>query len=184
MKTVNYFCPECWGSAEAKVEERSETHIVRDTEIEIVSQNAVCPLCGADIDDPELKDENIQRAYDVYRKNNGLISPREIRELRAKYGISQKSLGILLGIGEASIVRYEGGSLPTNSNNMLLQNAMNESFIKEAYKKNGSHMPKFQQKKIEAALGYEQPSDASDSVEEISIVGPSVLNYQDDTITL
>jgi len=166
MKAINTFCPECWGSAEAKIEERSETHIVRDTEIEIVSQNAVCPLCGADINDPGLNDENIQRAYDVYRKINGLISPKEIRELRAKYGISQKSLGILLGIGEASIVRYESGSLPTNSNNMLLQNSLNESFMRDAYRLNGSLMPKFQQKKIEAVLGCEQPSTTSDFVDE------------------
>ena len=157
MKTIDTFCPECWLSVTAEIENRNESHVVKETEIETVSQIAICPLCGTDIGDSRLEDANIQRAYDLYRKVRGVIFPQEIKELRAKYGISQKSLGVLLGIGEASIVRYEDGSLPSNSNNLLLRSAMNESFMRGVYEQNGSRIPKFQQRKIEAALGYEQP---------------------------
>ena len=156
MKTIDTFCPECWCTVEARIESRPEAHVVRETEIETVSEIAVCPLCGTDIGDSRLEDANIQRAYDVYRKTRGVIFPQQIKELRVKYGISQKSLGVLLGIGEASIVRYEDGSLPSNSNNMLLRSALNDSFIAEAFRQNGSLIPRFQQKKIEAVLGCEQ----------------------------
>ena len=37
---------------------------------------------------------------------------RQIKEIRKRYGLSQQAFARLLGIGEASITRYESGIAP------------------------------------------------------------------------
>ena len=152
MNTIDTFCPECWKPVCAQVQEKAEKLFVKGIEVETVSQVAVCPLCGAAIGDSRLEDGNLQRAYDEYRKREGVISPQQIKGLREKYGISQKSLGLLLGIGVASIVRYEDGSLPSASNNELLMNALNTSYFRDAFERKGPLLPKAQQENVKAAL--------------------------------
>ncbi|GHV33691.1 hypothetical protein FACS1894187_02670 [Synergistales bacterium] len=46
-----------------------------------------------------------------YRKRFGLLSPKDIRDIREAYGLSQKDYSLSIGIGEASIQRYERGTL-------------------------------------------------------------------------
>ena len=42
------------------------------------------------------------------------ITPDDIKRIRGKYSLSQQSFARLLGLGEASIVRYENGQPPSN----------------------------------------------------------------------
>jgi len=161
MSRIDTFCPSCWVSVQAEVQEREEVISVKGVDISVTSQIAVCPDCGAGIGDLRLEEENLQRAYDQYRREKGLIFPQEIRDLREKYGISQKSLGLLLGIGEASIVRYESGCLPSPSNNEILKNACNDKYFRNAFSKNGSRIPEFQQKNVLRA----QQKEHNESIE-------------------
>ena len=46
-----------------------------------------------------------------YRKRFSLLSPQEIRGIREAYGLTQKDYSLAIGIGEASIQRYERGTL-------------------------------------------------------------------------
>ena len=41
---------------------------------------------------------------------------QQIKEIRKHYGLSQQAFARLLGIGEASITRYEKGIAPTKAN--------------------------------------------------------------------
>ena len=43
------------------------------------------------------------------------ITPDEIKRIRKKYGLTQQAFARLLGIGEASMVRYENGQPPSTS---------------------------------------------------------------------
>ncbi|EGD50153.1 helix-turn-helix domain protein [Thermoanaerobacter ethanolicus JW 200] len=81
----------------------------------------MCSVCGEELFDEELEEENIQRVYDIYRKKHGILSPKEIKNIRESYGLSQRAFAKLLGIGEASIARYETGALPEKSlSNMIM----------------------------------------------------------------
>jgi len=40
-----------------------------------------------------------------------MLSPYEIRELRKRYGLTQKELSLLLGWGSVTMSRYENGAL-------------------------------------------------------------------------
>ena len=49
---------------------------------------------------------------------------QQIKEIRKHYGLSQQAFARLLGIGEASITRYEKGIVPTKANANLIRAAM------------------------------------------------------------
>ena len=49
---------------------------------------------------------------------------QQIKEIRKHYGLSQQAFARLLGIGEASITRYEKGIAPTKANANLIRDAL------------------------------------------------------------
>lgn len=115
------FCPVCGKEQETEVIEKEEVSTVRGDEIKALARIRVCSVCGEELFDEELEEENIQRVYDIYRKKHGILSPEEVRIIRESYGLSQRAFAKLLGIGEASIARYETGALPEKSlSNMIM----------------------------------------------------------------
>ncbi|HBT48684.1 MAG: Transcriptional regulator, XRE family [Caldanaerobacter subterraneus] len=115
------FCPVCGKEQETEVIEKEEVSTVRGDEIKALARIRVCSVCGEELFDEELEEENIQRVYDIYRKKHGILSPEEVRNIRESYGLSQRAFAKLLGIGEASIARYETGALPEKSlSNMIM----------------------------------------------------------------
>jgi putative zinc finger/helix-turn-helix YgiT family protein len=118
---VKKFCPVCGKEQETEVIEKEEVSTVRGDEIKAFARIRVCSVCGEELFDEELEEENIQRVYDIYRKKHGILSPEEIKNIRESYGLSQRAFAKLLGIGEASIARYETGALPEKSlSNMIM----------------------------------------------------------------
>lgn len=72
------------------------------------------------------------------------ITAREIKEIRGKYGLSQKSFALLLGIGPASMVRYEQGVQPTKANANLIRAARIPEFMRECLENDGDLIPEKQ----------------------------------------
>ncbi|EGD50231.1 transcriptional regulator, XRE family [Thermoanaerobacter ethanolicus JW 200] len=63
------FCPVCGTEQETEVIEKEEVSNVRGDEIKVLARIRVCSVCGEELFDEELEEENIQRVYDIYRKN-------------------------------------------------------------------------------------------------------------------
>ncbi|NNG67895.1 type II TA system antitoxin MqsA family protein [Caldanaerobacter subterraneus] len=115
------FCPVCGKEQETEVIEKEEVSNIRGDKIKALARIRICSICGEELFDEELEEENIQRVYDIYRKKHGILSPEEIKNIRESYGLSQRAFAKLLGIGEASIARYETGALPEKSlSNMIM----------------------------------------------------------------
>jgi putative zinc finger/helix-turn-helix YgiT family protein len=122
MKTTGTFvCETCGSVTRTRVERRTETYTVRGEGTTIQANVRVCAKCNGGVYDRALDDENLGAAYDAYRRNHYIISPAEIRSMREGYGLSQRSLGTLLGWGEVTIHRYEGGSLPDDAHSQVLR---------------------------------------------------------------
>lgn len=70
----------------------------------------------------DLKDEEdkYQTAYREYRTRKGLLQPETIKQLREKYGLSQRAFARFLGWGTITIQRYETGALQDTVHNDLL----------------------------------------------------------------
>ena len=71
--------------------------------------------------DQNLDDGAIEKAYDIYRDNNGYLKPELIKKIRTRIGISQRDFATLMGWSQTTVVMYEKGSLPTNNNNNQLK---------------------------------------------------------------
>ena len=57
------------------------------------------------------------------------LTAQDIKRIRRKYGLTQQGFARLLGLGEASVVRYENGQTPSKANANLIRAADNPAFI-------------------------------------------------------
>ena len=57
--------------------------------------------------------KNDQRLYDIYKKQNGLLTSSDIKKIRHKYELTQKEYALVIGLGEVTIHRFEKGSIQT-----------------------------------------------------------------------
>lgn len=67
------------------------------------------PQC-ADCQAISLDDEADRQISAAFRRQARLLPPEEIREGREKLGLTQKQFATLLGIGEATVSRWETGA--------------------------------------------------------------------------
>lgn len=77
------------------------------------------------------------------------ITAQEIKDIRGKYQMSRKTFSQLLGIGEASLARYESGGKPTKANANLIRAAENPRFMADCLKRDGAALPDKQRAKAE-----------------------------------
>jgi putative zinc finger/helix-turn-helix YgiT family protein len=74
-----------------------------------------CDKCGETFYDGNMADESFRRAAAAARLQEGFLSPQEIRELRAMYGLTQAGLERLINAGEKTVVRWERGMVTQNA---------------------------------------------------------------------
>lgn len=77
------------------------------------------------------------------------LTALDIRQIRGKYGLTQQAFAQLLGIGEASMVRYENGKAPSRANANLIRAAANPWFMAECLDRDGDKIPEPQREKAE-----------------------------------
>ncbi len=71
-------------------------------------------------DEPQLKRNDIAMK-NAYRVHEGLLSSDEIAAIRARYGISQSDLCLLLGWGAKTITRYESHQVQDIAHDTILR---------------------------------------------------------------
>ncbi len=78
-----------------------------------------CPECGEVEYPAESLHELDLKLNDLYRQEEGLLSPTEIRQLREKLGITQVQLERIIGVRSPTVSRWESGaivqSIPANN---------------------------------------------------------------------
>lgn len=115
------FCPSCRRSTELDLVVRKETYPVRGEPVEIEANVRVCRSCGRDLFDPVLDDENLRKAYGIYRSERGLLGPEEVKIIRESLGLTQRGLAKLLGWSPATVNRYEKAGVATSAHNDMLK---------------------------------------------------------------
>jgi len=179
MKTL--FCPHCEVERAVKIKEAEEIFKVRGEPISVLSKVAICTSCGKELVDEELESENFEGAYRKYRKRHGLLSPREIRGIRERYGLSQRALAKLLRWGEVTINRYENGAIQDKVHDDMLRFIVNPRNMREVYERNADALPaqriKRVQERIEAALQGEVEAEFEQSLQRVlDVREPSEMN--------
>lgn len=92
------------------------------------------------------------------------LTAQDIRRIRKRYGLSQQAFARVLGIGEASIVRYENGQKPSRANANLIRAADNASFMLDCLERDGNRISEDQHKKAEQIIYAEVRFDEKGEV--------------------
>jgi len=119
------FCPYCEQETEQVLVNEHQDFCVREETISVPVSYYHCNVCGGDYEPPQTEeDDPFNLAYRAYRTRNGLLQPEEIRAHRNKLGLTQKEFSALLGIGIATINRYENGALQTEAHDNIIRMMM------------------------------------------------------------
>ncbi|KAA9341145.1 type II TA system antitoxin MqsA family protein [Larkinella humicola] len=63
---------------------------------------------------------NLLQLHNQYRERNHILFPEQIKALRERYGVSQRTMSTLLGFGINQYRSYEEGEIPSLSNAKLM----------------------------------------------------------------
>lgn len=85
------------------------------------------------IPDKKLDDQAAEIARQQYRDEMGLLSPKDLKQYRAKVGLSQLNLAELTGLSPNTIALYEAGAFPTKANNRMLKSLITSDDVLQQY---------------------------------------------------
>lgn len=157
MINKKVFCEECRDDVNYVETTVPMTGTVKGNIYRYVGKAVHCTKCGSELFVPELSDFNLRTLYDVFRKENGIISLEQIREIPEKYAIGKRPLSLLLGWGEQTFSRYADGDMPTKQySDILLRIYNNPAFYSELLEKNKGN--------LKSALTYEKSKRAVDAM--------------------
>lgn len=111
------------------------------------------------------------------------LTAQDIKRIREKYGLTQQGFARLLGLGEASVVRYENGQKPSKANANLIRAADDPVFMSACLERDGEMLTNAQREKTEkivyALVSFDEDGDIMDINEMYDItLQQEVLNEQ------
>ena len=83
----------------------------------------------------KMIDKNLLEAKDIYRKEKGLLTSNEIKQIRKKYGLTQAEFSFLLGLGEITITRYEKKLIQDETYDKIMRLVYEDSLLALDYLK-------------------------------------------------
>lgn len=104
-------------------------YTINGREYEVTAPALFDSETGEMISDVELDDQAAEIARQKYRDDLGLLSPNDLKNYRAKIGLTQRNLAELTGLSPNTIALYEAGAFPTKANNRLLKALINNDDV-------------------------------------------------------
>lgn len=146
---VKCLCPFC--NKEVEVQERKVIEEIKDLNIEYTEKFYYCLEDDEEFYDEELSKENYINATDEYKKAKGLLTSKEIKEIREKYSLSQSDIALILGMGQITVTRYETGIIQEKTHDILLRIVNDEPhYLVELLSE--SKLPQKKRNKIKEAI--------------------------------
>lgn len=113
-------CPVCDGAV-VLIHEARDVAVGRRT-VAVEHEFYRCRQCTEEFLEPEMMDAVLRHATDQIREEDGLLTPREIADLRRRLGYTQAELETILNSGAKTVTRWERGTVaPTGSTDTLLR---------------------------------------------------------------
>jgi putative zinc finger/helix-turn-helix YgiT family protein len=123
-KVMNAFCPNCEKDTEQKFSDRIEEINIRGGMIPIHMEYSQCLECGEDFEIARPDYDPLDAAYREFRNRKGMAQPEEIKKFRKELGLTQKELSEILGVGIATLNRYENGALQSEAHDQVIRLCM------------------------------------------------------------
>ena len=121
IKSEMGLCTCCMEEHEVKTVLIKERTIFKNVNVNYDAIYLYCDLADELYANEDQLQENDIHLKDAYRKMEGLLTSNEIRDIRAKYGISQNDLCILLGWGQKTVTRYESHQVQDRAHDTILK---------------------------------------------------------------
>ena len=155
MTTIHTdYCVVCGDDREFRCERRPTEFEVRGETLSFEVPVKVCPVCKTV--DAEQGVDPAAIAFGEYRKRRGLLTPEEIKDIRKRFRLSQKSLAALLGMSEATVNRYEGGGLQDEAHDQAIRACRNPEVMRDLLRRRGDRLSDWQRQRAEEALAGEE----------------------------
>lgn len=133
-------CVKCGNKTFEKKQERASTE-VKGEKVDYIAEIDVCSKCGTQ----SASDDQMQMSYinasDAYRKKHHLLISDEIISFRKKMDMTQEEFAEYLGVGVASLKRWENGAIQEKANDELIRLKCSEEKLSEQLYDLESHVP-------------------------------------------
>jgi len=113
-------CPNC-ARANLRKEQTQIAGHIKGERFSVSMEGLVCPQCDWKTVDGKNLAEYMRRLADAYRTAHGLLTSQDIRQRRSGLGMSQEDFARYLGVGVASVRRWEMGKVQDVSSNELIK---------------------------------------------------------------
>lgn len=121
IKIERCLCTCCMEEHEVKTVLVDEHSVFKDREVAYTAEYLYCDIADElYMDEKQIKDNDI-RLKDAYRIAAGLLTSKEIADIRSRYCISQSDLCTLLGWGGKTITRYESHQVQDKAHDTILR---------------------------------------------------------------
>lgn len=161
-------CTNCETKSEFERVIKDDVIKVRGEPITIKAEYVRCKNCGDAVLDTSAKSDPFEFAYREYRRRHGLLQPEDVRDWRRSHHLTQDELAKLLGLGIATINRYENGALQTEAHDKMLRQAMEPTNLAKLIAKSEGIFSEARKKQLLETL--EVAEDASCSLDNMLMV--------------
>lgn len=168
------YCFECEKEVKVNLIEKEKEFEVRGKKYKYLGIECFCDECKNEV---KILDEDLERREDSYRKAEGLITNKEIKEILDKYKIGKKPLAKLLGWSEVTIIRYLNLETPNKIYSDELYRLLKSSeYMEEVLYKNKNNIT---QKAFQSCL---KAIKSNDTMSEINLIAEYIIEkYKDIT---
>ena len=162
MNTERRLCTCCMEEHDVKTVIVRESNIFKGVPVEYDAEYFYCDRADEMYADEQQISQNDIAMKNAYRSHEGLLTSDQITAIRARYGISQSDLCLLLGWGAKTITRYESHQVQDIAHDTILRklDADPEWFLTLLQAAKGSLSPASYSKYLEAGTAlFEQDHD-------------------------
>lgn len=155
-------CPCCMEEHTVQVISVSEHNVFKNVPVDYIAEYFYCDNAKETYADEQQISSNDISMKNAYREKMGLLTSHQIAAIRARYGISQSDLCLLLGWGAKTITRYESHQVQDIAHDTILRklDCDPEWFLQLLRAEKGSFSPASYSKYMETGtIIFEQEHD-------------------------
>ena len=116
-------CPQCEGS-KYKARNLRRSYDIKDDTVEVMAEINACTDCGFESASIAQMSSLQKIASDEYRKKYSLLTSEQIKSLRTSTGMTQVEFSKYLGVGDASVARWETFQIQDKSMDNLIRRSV------------------------------------------------------------
>lgn len=146
---------------------------VRGEKFSVLSEVMVCDRCGFQVLSDEQSAAYTVAISDAYRKQHGLLTSKELKETRDRLGLSLRKFAEFVGVGLASVKRWEAGLIQDEAHDQLIRLRTNLDAARRNVRELEASLGKVSPR-VEVSYRLRGPEVSGWDSESLSIAGVSI----------